>query len=107
MGRCWFRPILGDTALHAQWVTELDGMRQRIRRMREGLAARLSGNNALDFGRLVRQKGLFSYSGLSAAQMARLKEEFAIYGVSDGRLCMAALTERTLDRVAAGIRAVV
>ncbi len=99
--------ILGDTALHAQWTAELDGMRQRIRRMREGLAARLSGNNALDFGRLVRQKGLFSYSGLSAAQMARLKEEFAIYGVSDGRLCMAALTERTLDRVAAGIRAVV
>jgi len=99
--------ILGDTALHAQWTAELDGMRQRIRRMREGLASRLSGNNALDFGRLVRQKGLFSYSGLSAAQMARLKEEFAIYGVSDGRLCMAALTERTLDRVAAGIRAVV
>jgi aromatic-amino-acid transaminase len=99
--------VLGDPALHAQWRGELEGMRQRIRRMREGLAARLSGNNALDFGRLVRQKGLFSYSGLSAAQMARLKEEFAIYGVSDGRLCMAALTERTLDRVAAGVRAVV
>jgi len=99
--------ILGDPALHAQWTAELDGMRQRIRRMREGLVARLSGNNALDFGRLVRQKGLFSYSGLSAAQIGRLKEEFGIYGVSDGRLCMAALTERTLDRVAAGIRAVV
>ncbi len=98
--------ILGDTALRAQWVEELDGMRQRIRRMREGLVARLSGNNALDFGRLVRQKGLFSYSGLGEPQMARLKDEFAIYGVSDGRLCMAALTERTLDRVAAGIRAV-
>ncbi len=99
--------ILGDPALRSQWVAELDGMRQRIRRMREGLAARLSGNNTLDFGRLVRQRGLFSYSGLSAAQMARLKDEFAIYGVSDGRLCMAALTERTLDRVADGVRAVV
>ncbi len=98
--------ILGDPALHAQWIAELDGMRQRVRRMREGLAARLSGSNALDFGRFVQQKGLFSYSGLGAAQMARLKDEFAIYGVSDGRLCMAALTERTLDRVAAGIRAV-
>ena len=98
--------ILGDPALRSQWVEELDRMRQRIRRMREGLVARLSGNNALDFGRLVRQKGLFSYSGLNEAQMARLKNEFAIYGVSDGRLCMAALTERTLDRVAEGIRAV-
>ena len=99
--------ILDDAALRSQWIAELDGMRQRIRRMREGLATRLSGNNAFDFDRLVRQKGLFSYSGLSAAQMARLKDEFAIYGVSDGRLCMAALTERTLDRVAASIRAVI
>ena len=98
--------ILGDPALRSQWVEELDAMRQRIRRMREGLVARLSGNNALDFGRLVRQKGLFSYSGLNETQMARLKNEFAIYGVNDGRLCMAALTERTLDRVAEGIRAV-
>lgn len=82
-------------------------MRQRIRRMREGLAARLEGSNVQYFDRLVRQKGLFFYTGLSAAQMARLQEEFAIYGVSDGRFCMAALTERTLDRVADGIRAVI
>ena len=74
--------------------------------MRKGLVARLEGNNKRNFGRLVQQRGLFSYSGLGAEQMRRLKEEFAIYGVSDGRLCMAALTERTLDRVAEGIRAV-
>jgi aromatic-amino-acid transaminase len=98
--------ILNDPALRAQWVAELDGMRQRIRRMRAGLVARLAGNNARDFGHFMEQRGLFSYSGLDGGQMARLKEEFAIYGVSDGRLCMAALTERTLDRVAAGIRAV-
>jgi aromatic-amino-acid transaminase len=82
-------------------------MRQRIHRMREGLVARLEGNNTRSFERLVRQKGLFSYSGLSAAQMQRLQDEFAIYGVSDGRLCMAALTDKTLDRVADGIRAVI
>ena len=99
--------ILTDPALRAQWEAELAGMRQRIRRMRDGLAARLQGNNVQDFDRLVRQKGLFSYSGLSAAQIARLRDEHGIYGVSDGRLCMAALTEGTLDRVAKGIRAVV
>jgi len=98
--------ILNDPALRAQWVAELDGMRQRIRRMRAGLVARLAGNNARDFGHFMEQRGLFSYSGLNGGQMARLKDEFAIYGVSDGRLCMAALTERTLDRVAAGIRVV-
>jgi aromatic-amino-acid transaminase len=99
--------ILTDPALRVEWEAELESMRQRIRRMREGLVARLEGNNTADFSRLVRQKGLFSYSGLTAAQMARLQDEFAIYGVSDGRFCMAALTERTLDRVADGIRAVI
>ena len=98
--------ILTDLALRAEWVAELDGMRERIKRMREGLVARLAGNNARNFDRFLHQRGLFSYSGLDAGRMARLKEEFGVYGVSDGRLCMAALTGRTLDRVAAGIRAV-
>ena len=99
--------ILNNPALRAQWVAELESMRQRIRRMRVGLVSRLDGNNAMDFSRLVRQRGLFSYSGLDAGQMGRLKDEFGIYGVSDGRFCMAALTERSLDRVAEGIRAVI
>ena len=99
--------ILTDPALRAQWEAELEAMRLRIRRMREGLVRRLEGNNVQDFGRLVRQAGLFSYSGMTAAQMDRLRDEFGIYGVSDGRICMAALTERTLDRVAEGIRAVI
>ena len=98
--------ILADPALRADWELELDGMRDRIKRMRQGLVARLAGNNARDYGRFLHQRGLFSYSGLDAARMDRLKSEFGIYGVSDGRLCMAALTERTLDRVADGIRAV-
>ena len=98
--------VLTNPALRTQWEAELEGMRQRIRRMRVGLVERLAGNNSRDFGRFVTQKGLFSYSGLGEGQMARLKGEFGIYGVSDGRLCMSALTERTLDRVAEGIRAV-
>ena len=98
--------ILGDPALRAGWEAELDGMRDRIKRMRQGLVARLAGNNARDFSHFLHQRGLFSYSGLDAARMDRLKVEFGIYGVSDGRFCMSALTERTLDRVADGIRAV-
>ena len=98
--------ILTNPTLRAQWEAELETMRQRIRRMREGLVARLAGNNTRDFTRFVTQKGLFSYSGLAEPQMTRLKSDFAIYGVTDGRLCMSALTEHTLDRVADGIRAV-
>jgi aromatic-amino-acid transaminase len=99
--------ILTNPSLRAQWEAELEAMRRRIQRMREGLVARLEGNNGKSFSHLARQKGLFSYSGLSGSQMQRLQDEFAIYGVSDGRLCMAALTERTLDRVAEGIRAAI
>ena len=98
--------ILNDPALRSQWTAELAEMRQRIKRMRHGLVERLAGNNVRDFSRFERQRGLFSYSGLSAPQMERLKSEFGIYGVSDGRLCMSALTQATLDRVAAGVRAV-
>jgi aromatic-amino-acid transaminase len=99
--------ILNDPALRAQWVAELAEMRQRIKRMREGLVERLKGNNSQDFSRFITQRGLFSYSGLSSEQMERLKGEFGIYGVNDGRLCMAALTENSLDRVAEGMRAVI
>ena len=99
--------VLNDPALRAQWIEELAEMRQRIKRMRVGLVERLKGNNSKDFSHFVSQRGLFSFSGLSAAQMDRLKAEHGIYGVSDGRLCMAALTEASLDRVADGMRSVI
>ena len=98
--------VLTNPALRAQWEAELGTMRERIKRMRTGLVERLAGNNKRDFSRFVDQKGLFSYSGLEPGQMQRLQDEFGIYAVSDGRFCMSALTEASLDRVAEGIRAV-
>ena len=98
--------ILTDPVLRARWEAELDAMRDRVRRMRIGLAQRLEGNNVCDFSRLTTQRGLFSYSGLSPNQMERLRTDHAVYGVSDGRLCMSALTENTLDRVSQAIRTV-
>jgi len=49
------------------------------------------------------QRGMFSYSGLTAAQVDRLREEFGIYAVSTGRICVAALNTRNLDSVASAI----
>jgi aromatic-amino-acid transaminase len=57
-------------------------------------------------GFVTAQRGMFSYSGLSAAQMQRLRSEFSIYGVDSGRICVAALNGRNVGRVARAMAAV-
>ena len=52
-----------------------------------------------DFSFITRQRGMFSYTGLTAAQVDRLREEHGVYAVSTGRICLAALNSRNLDRV--------
>lgn len=97
--------VLNHEELRATWETELGEMRERIRAMRRGLTERLS--KVGDFAFIERQRGMFSYSGLSAAQVERLRTEFGIYAVSTGRICVAALNEGNLDRVADAIARVV
>ncbi len=99
--------VLTTPALRATWEGELAGMRQRIKAMRTALVAGLRDAGAKgDFSFITGQKGRFSYSGLSAAQMQRLREEFGVYGVDSGRICVAALNERNLGTVARAIAAV-
>ncbi len=96
--------VLTTPALRALWEQELAGMRQRIKAMREALKARLEAAGVSgDLSYITRQKGMFSYSGMSAAQMQRLRSEFGIYGVDSGRICVAALNEHNLDAVASAI----
>ncbi len=99
--------VLGSAELRALWESEVGEMRTRIRAMREGLVARLRHRGLPEFGFILSQAGMFSYSGLSQAQVLRLREEFAIYAVDSGRICVAALNEGNLDYVAAAIAAVV
>jgi aromatic-amino-acid transaminase len=99
--------VLGDPTLRAMWEEELAGMRERIRDMRRGLVERLRRHGVggdLDY--IVRQRGMFSYSGLAPAQVERLKNEFGIYAVSSGRICVAAINSHNLDYVADAIAAV-
>lgn len=99
--------VLGSDTLRAQWEQELAGMRTRIAAMRGGLVAALRAAGVtqdLDF--ITRQQGMFSYSGLSAAQMQRLRADFGVYGVDSGRICVAALNDSNLPQVAAAIAAV-
>jgi aromatic-amino-acid transaminase len=96
--------VLTTPALRRLWEDELAGMRQRIRRMREALVQRLAQVGVQqDMGFILRQKGMFSYSGLSAAQMQRLRSEFGVYGIDSGRICVAALNERNLGAVAEAV----
>jgi aromatic-amino-acid transaminase len=100
--------VLTTPALRAQWEEELAGMRQRIKAMRVALVAKLQAAGVPgDLSYITTQQGMFSYSGLNAAQMQRLRSEFGVYGVDSGRICVAALNEKNLDAVAKAIAAVV
>ncbi|AEA61501.1 amino acid aminotransferase [Burkholderia gladioli] len=99
--------VLASPELYASWVQELGEMRDRIRAMRNGLVERLKASGVdRDFGFINAQRGMFSYSGLTAAQVDRLREEFGIYAVSTGRICVAALNTRNIDAVAAAVATV-
>ena len=96
--------VLNTPALRAMWEEELAGMRERIRATRHTLVAKLRAAGAqgeLDY--VIRQKGMFSYSGLSVAQMQRLRSEFGVYGVDSGRICVAAINSRNIDAVVAAL----
>lgn len=96
--------VLNDPALRTLWEQELAEMRDRIRAMRLALVDQLASVG--DFGFVARQRGMFSYSGLSADQVDRLRSEFGIYAVSTGRICVAALNRSNLQTVTRAIAAV-
>jgi aromatic-amino-acid transaminase len=100
--------VLADDKLRGLWEEELAGMRVRIKAMRSALVAALKAAGVTqDLGFVTEQLGMFSYSGLTAAQMRRLRDEFGIYGVDSGRICVAALNEGNLPAVAAAMAAVI
>ncbi|TYT26482.1 aspartate/tyrosine/aromatic aminotransferase [Luteimonas viscosa] len=98
--------VLNDPALRAQWEEELGRMRTRIHALRRGLVEQLAAQGAPQYDFIQRQAGMFSYSGLSRAQVERLREEFGIYAVGTGRICVAALSANNLDYVARAVAAV-
>ncbi|MDY0072177.1 MAG: amino acid aminotransferase [Thauera sp.] len=99
--------VLNSPELRQLWESELALMRERILAMRSGLITALGQAGVRDdFSFIARQRGMFSYTGLSAAQVERLRDEFGIYAVSTGRICLAALNSHNLNYVAESIAAV-
>lgn len=96
--------VLNSTELRAMWEQELAEMRERIRDMRTTMVEQLASLGAKrDFAFVARQRGMFSYSGLTPEQVERLKSEFGIYAVGTGRICVAALNSGNIRAVTEAI----
>ena len=99
---------LTDPELRCAWEQEVAEMRSRIHRMRRLFAERLNGHGTgRDFAFIVDQRGMFSYSGLSAEEARRLRSDFGVYVVESGRICVAALNDANVDYVCEAIARVI
>jgi aromatic-amino-acid transaminase len=99
--------VLNDPELRTLWEGEVEEMRERILAMRNALfdvlSAKLPGRDLRYF---LTQRGMFSYTGLSAEQVDRLKNEFGVYLIRSGRMCVAGLNTRNVEATAAAMAAV-
>jgi aromatic-amino-acid transaminase len=99
--------VLSNPELRAMWEAEVAEMRGRIQAMRQRLHAVLSARlPGRDFNYFLTQRGMFSYTGLSAEQADRLKEEFGVYLLRSGRMCVAGLNSRNVEATAQALGAV-
>lgn len=99
--------VLNDAQLKAQWLAEVEAMRARILEMRHVLVNSLkSALPQRNFDYLLEQRGMFSYTGFSPAQVDRLREEFGVYLIHSGRMCVAGLNQHNVGQVAQAFAAV-
>ncbi|MDC8831948.1 amino acid aminotransferase [Alteromonas gilva] len=99
--------VLSNEALTDLWHQELAQMRQRMHDMRQQLVSQLTALRPdYDFSYLAAQRGMFSYTGFSPAQVARLKDEFGVYLIDSGRMCIAGLNSNNLEATAKAFAAV-
>jgi len=100
--------VLNAPDMRAQWEKELAQMRERIRNVRQQAVDQLRAKAPKrDFGFVTSQRGMFSYSGLTKDQVTRLREEFSVYAIDTGRICVAAINSKNIDYVTDSIAKVV
>jgi aromatic-amino-acid transaminase len=100
--------VLNQDDLYQDWNQELNQMRDRIKDMRQRLHDQLK--NVMperDFSYLIKQQGMFSYTGLTAEQVNTLRTDYAIYLVGSGRICVAGLNSKNIDYVAQSMASVI
>ncbi len=100
--------VLTEASLRSSWEADVAAMRGRILAMRGSLHGVLSAKRpGRDFGYFLSQRGMFSYTGLSGTQVDRLREEFGVYLVRSGRICLAGLNTGNVERTAMAMAAVI
>jgi aromatic-amino-acid transaminase len=100
--------VLSSPELRKLWEKELGEMRERMKAMRRLLVEKIKARvPSADFSFVLKQRGMFSYSGLTREQVRRLREEYSIYTIDTGRVCIAALTTGNVDYVADAIASVI
>ena len=96
--------VLTTPELSTQWDQELGQMRERIKVMRKQFVEKIRALRAdFDLGFIVEQRGMFSYSGLTKEQVHQLRDEYSIYAIDSGRICVAALNSKNIDYVAQAV----
>ena len=99
--------ILGDATLRAQWIKELEEMRGRLNGLRKLLVDKLAARKTpMDFSFIAKERGMFSFLGITKEQVIRLREEFHVYMVESSRINIAGINHSNVDRVADSIAAV-
>ena len=100
--------VLNDPQLRSLWDREVCAMREGIKAMRKQLVDKIHSRvPGADFSFVLAQRGMFSYSGLTKDQVRRLREEYSIYAIDTGRICVAALNSKNVDYVADAIAKVI
>lgn len=99
--------VLQDAGLRARWEVEVATMRERINGMRRLFVNTLRAKGVdRDFSFITRQRGMFSFSGLTKGQVDALRERYAIYMVGSGRINVAGMTEDNMDRLCEAVASV-
>lgn len=91
--------VLADAELEARWRKEVDEMRERMVLMRR-LFAEAGERHGVDLSFVVGQKGMFSFTGFTKEMMTGLREKYAVYGVANGRICVAGLNRGNVEYAA-------
>lgn len=91
--------VLADPELEARWRKEVDEMRERMVLMRR-LFAEAGERHGVDLSFVVGQKGMFSFTGFTKEMMTELREKYAVYGVANGRICVAGLNHGNVEYAA-------